>query len=597
MRLIVITSPATDAGKTFLAAGIAEAAAVRGLKTLFMEMDMTVGDAVRVFGLAEAARVPHPTVATWNEYPDLAAACLKTPSGVCVLPRPELMPETVSAESVESLLSAVKNNFDVVVADLGVDCYVDCWPVMVRSADVAILVSDCDEKALVRVKRFLTSCCPASPPGKWVLAVNAREKKGAYSPRDVERFLAGAAEIGGVARIPYFPGAEKNPVKTFPPDDRFAEDILKVVMENGGGVLKEEELEKAKKTEYPGMLEPEPARTVARSGRPSLLARLFSRSRGKSGINVNGGYIEGNWKAPAKMLDEKCDAVTPVIRNYGHDEPCEFSQNDKTDALTGLLTRKALQETELPKKYGLLFCDLDKFKTVNDTYGHNVGDRILEEFGATLMQMLREIDIAARWGGDEFVLVLPGADRKAAERIAEQIQFRWAANLLAQKYNVGVSIGVDESRQGTTFEKVVAGADANMYQRKKKRTGAKPRLYFTCCSGGDTVRFRKLGGCILIDADPEMKLSRSLANSESLWQSDWRLGLNAEPLLLPYKIRFYGLSPELGPLDARDYEAFNDFVMVALTKGRVVINVGSDEEIEAKLSTLGAVPLEGVYNA
>gem|GEM_PF-6074118 len=328
-----------------------------------------------------------------------------------------------------------------------------------------------------------------------------------------------------------------------------------------------------------------------------LLGKLITH--GKPGIIVNGDYIEGSWKTPAEVLDEKCDAVTPAIRSYdyGHDEPCEFSRNDKTDALTGLFTRKALQETELPEKYGVLFCDLDKFKTVNDTYGHNIGDRILEEFGATLMQILRETDIAARWGGDEFVLVIPGADRKAAERVAERIQFRWEANLLAQKYNVGVSIGVGESRQGTTFEKVVAGADANMYQRKKKRTGVKPRLYFTCCSGEDPVWFRKLGGCILIDADPEMELSRSIANSEGLWKSDWRLGLNAEPLLLPYKIRFYGLSPELGPLDARDYEAFNDFVMVALTKGRVVINVGSDEEIEAKLSGLGAVPLEGVYSA
>lgn len=239
MRLVVITSPATDAGKTFLAAGIAEAAAYRGLRTLFLELDVAVGDAIRVFGLAEAARRPHPTVATWNEYSDLAAACLKTPSGVCVLPRPELMPETVSAESVESLLFAVKNSFDIVIADLGADCYVGCWPVMVRSADVAILVSDCDEKALVRVKRFLTSCCPASPPGKWMLAVNVREKKGAYSPRDVMRFLGGMEEIGGTIKVPYFANVEKSNVKTFPPDSRFTEEVLKIVLENGGAFKKE----------------------------------------------------------------------------------------------------------------------------------------------------------------------------------------------------------------------------------------------------------------------------------------------------------------------------------------------------------------------
>lgn len=240
MRLVVTTSPATDAGKTFLAAGIAEAAAARGFKTLFMEMDMTVGDATRVFGLAEAARRPHPTMATWDEYPDLMAACLKAPFGTSILPRPELSPDAVSVDRVENLLSAVENSFDFIVADLGVDCFVASWSLMVRRSGTAFLVSDCDEKALVRVKHFLNSCCPASPPGKWVLAINAREKKGVYSPRDVERFLAGAGEVRKVIQVPHFPNVEKAAVKTFSANSQFAEDILEVVLESGSSALRRE---------------------------------------------------------------------------------------------------------------------------------------------------------------------------------------------------------------------------------------------------------------------------------------------------------------------------------------------------------------------
>lgn len=239
VHLVVVTSPATDAGKTFLAAGIAEAAAFRGLKTLFVEMDMTVGDAARVFGLAEAAHSPHPTVATWREYPNLLTACLKTPSGVRVLPRPEITSETVSEEDAESLLFAAKNRFDLIVADLGVDCCMECWAAMVRRADAAFLVSDCDEKALARMQRFLSSYCPANPPEKWILAVNAREKKGAYRPDDVARFLTDTREIARVIRIPHFSGVEKRAVKTFPPDSRFAEEAL-------GGVLKRAPLPKTK---------------------------------------------------------------------------------------------------------------------------------------------------------------------------------------------------------------------------------------------------------------------------------------------------------------------------------------------------------------
>jgi hypothetical protein len=103
----------------------------------------------------------------------------------------------------------------------------------------------------------------------------------------------------------------------------------------------------------------------------------------------------------------------------------------------------------------------------------------------------------------------------------------------------------------------------------------------------------QLGKCILIDADPAMILSKSLSSNDSLWKNDWRLGISAEPLSIMRGVRFYGLSPELGPLDTRDYEVFGDFVTSMLSKGRtrVVVIVG-DQKMRKKLVGMGAVYLD-----
>lgn len=226
MRLIAVTSPATDAGKTFLSAGISEALACRNFRTLFVELDVAVGDALRVFGLTEKAIKPHPTVATWKEYSDLAKACLKTPSGVCVLPRPEVMTQSADTD-ITDLIELAADSFDFIVADLGSNWYSETWAAIIKKTDTAFLISDCDEKALVRLQRFLNDSILCEPPHGWILAVNTREKKGFYRPEDVVRNLGNKDEITGVIRIPYFQNAEKLAVKTFNPASEFAGVISK----------------------------------------------------------------------------------------------------------------------------------------------------------------------------------------------------------------------------------------------------------------------------------------------------------------------------------------------------------------------------------
>ncbi|WP_234554551.1 GGDEF domain-containing protein [Thermus caliditerrae] len=105
-----------------------------------------------------------------------------------------------------------------------------------------------------------------------------------------------------------------------------------------------------------------------------------------------------------------------------------------TDPLTGLLNRRAL-ETELPKllalarRYGapvsVVMLDIDRFKRVNDTYGHPVGDEVLRLLGRILQASVRREDLAVRYGGEEFLLLLYGADREATKEVVERIRYRF----------------------------------------------------------------------------------------------------------------------------------------------------------------------------
>jgi MinD-like ATPase involved in chromosome partitioning or flagellar assembly len=240
MKKVVVTSPATDAGKTFLASGLVEAAAGRGVRTLFLELDAAVGDAIRVLALASQAKSLHPTIASWSSFSDWPSACLRTRAGACFLPRPDGV-APVSSAGISELLEAAAAHFDLCVADLGADCYASYWPDLVGNADDAFLVADCDDKALARVNSFLCSYCPADPPGKWIMAVNARHKKSDYKPEDLTRYFEGAEQVGEVLIIPHFPALDRSPAGTFPPESDIADKVFSIVYggsERGCGHLK-----------------------------------------------------------------------------------------------------------------------------------------------------------------------------------------------------------------------------------------------------------------------------------------------------------------------------------------------------------------------
>lgn len=153
------------------------------------------------------------------------------------------------------------------------------------------------------------------------------------------------------------------------------------------------------------------------------------------------------------------------------------------DGLTGVFSYRVLDERlreELSRasrtgtSLAVLFVDLDKFKPVNDTYGHAVGNQVLRGVAAVLKDATRSTDIVCRYGGDEFVVILVNPDREGADRVAEQIRTGIEAFTVAtadgQQAGVTVSIGVayhsGVTQADLSGEELMAEADAALYVAK-----------------------------------------------------------------------------------------------------------------------------------
>ncbi len=170
-----------------------------------------------------------------------------------------------------------------------------------------------------------------------------------------------------------------------------------------------------------------------------------------------------------ELFADQCAAAISRAQLHSHMEELA-----STDPLTGLHNRRALAETitsDLARAdrgghpYSLLFCDLDHFKAVNDRWGHTVGDQVLQQVAAVLRQRLRRGDFAARYGGDEFVVLLPDTCQAAAALVAEELRQRVSDAPTPRP--ITVSIGAAQAAPGASdWAELVAMADSAMYLAK-----------------------------------------------------------------------------------------------------------------------------------
>jgi len=134
----------------------------------------------------------------------------------------------------------------------------------------------------------------------------------------------------------------------------------------------------------------------------------------------------------------------------------------------------AERELERAKRYGRPFCvimmDLDRFKNVNDQYGHLMGDRVLKAFSKLVTEQKRWSDVLGRLGGEEFSLLLPETDLESAQKVADRIQDAWAQTAISVSglvINSTVSTGTAVLMEvNQTFEEILHRADISMYEQK-----------------------------------------------------------------------------------------------------------------------------------
>lgn len=156
-----------------------------------------------------------------------------------------------------------------------------------------------------------------------------------------------------------------------------------------------------------------------------------------------------------KSTSNELKKSTELLKKYAH-----------TDGLTKILNRKGCKKAieNLECTYTMLLIDIDNFKQINDKFGHFIGDRVLEEFTKLIRSHIRKKDIFCRYGGEEFLVILPDTDFEDGIKIAEKIRSMIEESYLAG-IKVTVSIGVAEHI--SEFEETFKKADENLYRAKR----------------------------------------------------------------------------------------------------------------------------------
>jgi diguanylate cyclase (GGDEF)-like protein len=184
-----------------------------------------------------------------------------------------------------------------------------------------------------------------------------------------------------------------------------------------------------------------------------------------------------------RLLERIAEQAGAVIHNSIVFE--QTQEDSLTDPLTALpnrrsmfvhLSRELARAERMKREVAIIVMDIDGFKTINDTYGHNVGDQALREVAAALLGALRPYDLCVRYAGDEFIIVLTDCSRETAEAKRQELQSRVAEIQLevraGKRLHLGASAGAAVfPYDGNTYEQLLGSADHQMYRDKAARRG------------------------------------------------------------------------------------------------------------------------------
>lgn len=217
-----------------------------------------------------------------------------------------------------------------------------------------------------------------------------------------------------------------------------------------------------------------------------LLESVENMSKAESVHEIND--IVASIVQKTKTFGEKTKAVSSNLDSV----QTELEELKKTlsalqeeirhDTLTGIPNRKAFDETierqlslsrRQQRSFSVLMVDIDYFKKVNDTYGHLIGDEVLQFVAQSIEARLRKEDLVARFGGEEFVVILPETKRDQAILVAEQLRSHFAHTRMKREHaqtdvgKVTISVGVTEYRSNETAKELLTRADYALYSAKE----------------------------------------------------------------------------------------------------------------------------------
>ena len=189
-------------------------------------------------------------------------------------------------------------------------------------------------------------------------------------------------------------------------------------------------------------------------------------------VLISVSFIGGNISSIRRELSvsrKKLQSSLTVIREMAiHDDLTGFYNRSH---LMDLIESENNRSVRTGSVFSLVMMDIDKFKKINDTYGHQIGDQVLRTFAAVIRSILRKTDFCGRYGGEEFLIVLTQTDLQAAKLFAERIRDCVENSFfpdLGPDSRVTVSIGLAEHRMQENIEKTISLADESLYKAKKR---------------------------------------------------------------------------------------------------------------------------------